>query len=197
MHYIKQNLKADQPTFVLFHGTGGDEESLLPIASYIQPDYGLISLRGEVDENGAKRFFKRKAEGVYDVEDLHQRSKDIMETLKNISEEENIPLDKMIPLGFSNGANIIIDLLITQVWPVKQALILAPMYPVAIETEPDFSDLSVFLSMGKNDPIVPLEESQHVVQIFEEAGADVFKVWVNSHEITQEVILGARQFLGL
>lgn len=49
------------------------------------------------------------------------------------------------------------------------------------------SDVDVLLSMGKNDPIVSIDQSEHVINLFKHQGAQVTEVWVNSHEITQNL----------
>ncbi|SUM37537.1 phospholipase [Mammaliicoccus fleurettii] len=49
--------------------------------------------------------------------------------------------------------------------------------------------------MGERDPIVTKEQSERVIQIFKERNATVSETWVNSHELTQEAVLAAREIL--
>ena len=70
MEHIYRPGKDNAPTLILLHGTGGDETDLIPLGTALNPNYNLLSIRGEVNENGMNRYFKRLAEGVYDEEDL-------------------------------------------------------------------------------------------------------------------------------
>lgn len=131
------------------------------------------------------RFFKRLGEGKYDLEDLEYRTNRLISFLKEASERYNFDLSKAIPVGFSNGSNIAISMILHPDTSFEKALLYAPLYPVDLVNNKDLSDMNVLLSMGQNDPIVPVEASENVITIFESRGAQVEQVWVNSHELTQ------------
>lgn len=183
MKYIYNPGKEGMPIFITLHGTGGDETNLLPVAEVLNPDFGAIGIRGNVIENGMNRYFKRKAEGVYDMEDLAIRGQELKKFILELADKYNFSTEQVILLGFSNGSNIAINLLLQDDNPFKYAMLLAPMYPVEIEESKDLSNLEIFLSMGEHDPIVPLSESERVINIFKNQGATVQGLWVNSHEI--------------
>lgn len=193
-HIFKQG-QPDAPTFILLHGTGGDENDLLPLAQVLNPDYNVLSIRGEVSENGMNRFFKRHGEGQYDVEDLNYRTDRILAFLSEAAEKYEFDLSKAVPVGFSNGSNIAISMMLRENTTFKKALLYAPLYPIEITTDKDFSDAQILLSMGENDPIVPLAESKRVIDIFSSRGADVTTVWVNSHELTQSGVVAGQEVL--
>lgn len=193
-HIFKQG-QPDAPTFILLHGTGGDENDLLPLAQVLNADYNVLSIRGEVSENGMNRFFKRHGEGQYDVEDLNYRTDRILAFLSEAAEKYEFDLSKAVPVGFSNGSNIAISMMLRENTTFKKALLYAPLYPIEIITNKDFSDAQILLSMGENDPIVPLAESKRVIDIFSSRGADVTTVWVNSHELTQSGVVAGQEVL--
>ncbi|EGQ3421185.1 alpha/beta hydrolase [Staphylococcus pseudintermedius] len=193
-HIFKQG-EPSQPTFVLLHGTGGDEHDLLPVAEMLDPSYNVLGVRGNVSENGMNRFFKRHGEGQYDVEDLKFRTTELHEFLESAANQYNFDLDKVVLVGFSNGSNIAISLMLEENMPYKKGLLFAPLYPLKVPENLDLSGKSVYLSMGKNDPIVPVSESEHVRAIFKDRGADVTEYWVNSHELTQGTVLAAKETL--
>lgn len=195
-HLFRKAKRMDAPTFILLHETGGDEHSLLPSADFLNPDYGVLSIRGNVNEHGALRFFKRKAEGVYDVQDLQQRALVLKDFIIEASEKYAFDLSKAIIVGFSNGANIAIELLLKDQSIFNKAILMAPMYPVPISETHSLSHQKIFISMGKQDPIVPISESERVVTLFESRKADVTTFWVQSHEINMLLLYQVKEWLG-
>ena len=191
--YIRDRGK---PVFLLLHGTGGDERDLLPLAEMLDPSYNVLSVKGEISENGMARYFKRRAEGDYDLEDLEYRGQELYDFIKESSKEYEFNLEDVIPVGFSNGSNMAINLILRESTPFQKALLFAPLYPLDLQdNQKDLSNFKVFLSMGKQDPIVTQEQSERVIEIFKERGAEVHETWVNSHEITQEAVLAAKEIL--
>lgn len=195
MEHIFKEGEANAPTFILLHGTGGDEHDLLPLAQVLNPKYNVLSVRGEISENGMNRFFKRHGEGQYDVEDLKYRTDRLISFLKEAAESYGFDLTRTIPVGFSNGANIAISMILHQDISFEAALLYAPLYPIEIAQDKDLSDMHVLLSMGEHDPIVTTEDSAHVIDIFESRGANVDQVWVNSHELTQASVKAGQDVL--
>src|SRR5688572_17733427 len=74
LHRFEPASSPGRPTILLLHGTGGDENDLLPLGRMAAPGSALISPRGQVLENGAPRFFRRLSEGVFDEADVRQRA---------------------------------------------------------------------------------------------------------------------------
>ena len=194
-HIFKQG-EQGKPVFLLLHGTGGDERDLLPLAEMLDPSYNVLSVKGEISENGMARYFKRRAEGDYDLEDLEYRGQELYDFIKESSKEYEFNLEAVIPVGFSNGSNMAINLILRESTPFQKALLFAPLYPLDLQdNQKDLSNFKVFLSMGKQDPIVTQEQSERVIEIFKVRGAEVHETWVNSHEITQEAVLAAKEIL--
>lgn len=193
--YIFNEGKAGEPVLILLHGTGADENNLLPVAEAIAPEATVFSIRGNVSENGMNRYFKRHGEGQYDVEDLMQRGKELYQFIEEKSEEYDFSLEDVILFGFSNGSNIGLNMLLLEEAKFNKAMLYAPMYPVEIAHGVDLADAKIFLSMGENDPIVPKAESERVIDIFESRGADVTEFWVNSHEINGDNLLAGKEWL--
>ncbi|UXR76837.1 MULTISPECIES: alpha/beta hydrolase [unclassified Staphylococcus] len=194
-HIFKQG-EQGKPVFLLLHGTGGSETDLLPLAEMLDPTYSVLSVKGKVSENGMARFFKRLGEGKYDLEDLEYRGKELFHFVKTAAEKYNFKLEDVIPVGFSNGSNIAINLILREETPFQKALLFAPLYPVDVEdNQKDLSEFEVFLSMGENDPIVTKEQSKDVINIFKERNAKVNETWVNSHEMTQAAVLAGKKIL--
>lgn len=193
--YIYNEGKADEPVIVLLHGTGADEKNLIPVTDAIAPNSTVLSIRGNVSENGMNRYFKRHGEGQYDVEDLMTRGKELYAFIAEKAKEYNFALEDVVLFGFSNGSNIGINMMLLEDSKINKGMLYAPMYPVDLSEDPDLSDTKVLLSMGENDPIVPKAESDRVIDIFESRGAKVDQIWVNSHEINEKNLIAGKQWL--
>lgn len=196
MHYIFNKGQKNKPIFLLLHGTGADERDLLPLAKMLDDSFGVLSVRGNVTENGMNRYFKRLGFGQYDLEDLKYRGQELLDFITKISETEGFELKDLIPVGFSNGSNIAIHLLLREDVDIKRSILFAPLYPVDVsDNSKDMSDVKVLLSMGDNDPMVSPEDNKYVEQIFTSRGADVTKINVHGHEITNDAVTFARKWL--
>lgn len=195
MNYIYNEKKKGAPVFVLLHGTGGTETDLVSLAELLHPEYNVLGIRGNVQENGMNRFFKRHGEGQYDWEDLAFRGNELYEFIVKKSKEYDFKLEDTVLVGFSNGSNIAIHMMLEQPGTFKKAALFAPLYPADLAETHDFSDVEVFLSLGEGDPIVPESESKRVIRLFEERGAHVTTAWVKGHSLTQEVAQQAKNWL--
>ena len=193
-HVYKENKKG-APVFVLLHGTGGTETDLLPLAQALNPEYNVLGIRGNVKENCMNRYFRRLGEGNYDWEDLEFRGNELYTFIAEKAKEYDFKLEDVIFVGFSNGSNIAIQLMLQQADKFKKAMLFAPLYPADIEVKEDFSDVNVFLSLGKADPIVPEVESERVIQLFENRNADVTHIWVKGHTLPQEALAAGKAWL--
>lgn len=190
--YIYREGKANHPVLILLHGTGGDEQNLLPVAEALDEEATVVSIRGNVSENGMNRYFKRLGEGNYDWDDLEKRGKELSAFIEQLADEHDFSLDDAIYLGFSNGSNIAMNMLLRAETIVNKGMLFAPMYPTDPAETLNLSDREIFLSMGENDPIVPLAESHRVIKTFTDVDAEVTEHWVNSHELNQAALLAGK-----
>jgi len=192
LKHIYKEGKANRPTLLLLHGTGGTENDLLPIGNFIDPDGGILSVRGEVLENGMPRFFRRLAEGVFDLEDLVKRTEDLNTFINKAAEDYGFDRNNVIAVGYSNGANIAASLMFHYADTLKGAILLHPMVPVRDKGLPSLDGTSVFIGAGTNDPICPMDEAKDLKNLLESAGADVHVHWENfGHSLTQSEIQAA------
>lgn len=169
--------RAGQPTLVLLHGTGGNEDDLLPLGRRLAESAGLLSPRGAVSENGMPRWFRRLAEGVFDQADLAERTDELADFLADAARAYGFGEDRVIAVGFSNGANIAASLLLRRPEALRAAVLFAPMVPFEPEALPDLSHAGVFVSAGRVDPICPPEQAERLVELLSDAGAAVTLRW--------------------
>lgn len=195
-HIFRKGTDPAAPTLLLLHGTGGDENDLLPLADRIHPSASVLSVRGNVLENGMPRFFRRLAEGVFDEEDLVFRTQELNEFLEQASVEYKFERDNIIAVGYSNGANIAGSLLFHYPDVLKGAILYHPMVPRRGIPLPDMSQVPVFIGAGTNDPICSPLETKELQQLLSEAGAAVTLHWESyGHQLTvKEVDASAKWF---
>ncbi|MGJ7913352.1 alpha/beta hydrolase [Neobacillus sp. LXY-1] len=188
-HIFNKGQDPRKPTLLLLHGTGGNELDLLPIAGRIDEDASVLSVRGNVLENGIPRFFRRLAEGVFDEEDLIFRTKELNDFLDEASKKYSFNRDHIIAIGYSNGANIAASLLFHYQNALKGAILHHPMVPRKGIELPDLTGKSVFIAAGTNDPICSPLESRELQTLLEKANANVELHWENrGHQLSiQEV----------
>ncbi|WP_277631126.1 alpha/beta hydrolase, partial [Atopococcus tabaci] len=184
-HIFEKGSDQTKPTLLLLHGTGGTERDLLPLAERVAPGANILSVRGNISENGMPRFFRRLAEGVFDEEDLIFRTKELNDFLDEAAEEYAFDRRNVLALGYSNGANIAGSLLFHYQDALAGAILHHPMVPRRGIDLPDLTRTPVFIGAGTNDPICPAEESEELKALLSEAGATVDLHWENfGHQLT-------------
>src|SRR5438874_10819679 len=97
---------------LLLHGTGGNERDLIPLGRQVDATASLLSPRGKVLENGMPRFFRRLAEGVFDLKDLKIRTTELADFVAAAAQHYGFSSDKVVAVGYSNGANIAASVLL-------------------------------------------------------------------------------------
>jgi predicted esterase len=158
---------------LLLHGTGGNEDDLLPLGRQLDPAAALLSPRGQVLENGQPRFFRRLAEGVFDEEDVIRRAHELAEFVGAAAARYEFDPKHVTAVGYSNGANVAAAVLLLQPEVLAAAILLRAMVPLIPSALPDLADRRVLISSGEQDPIVPKENANQLAAMLREAGADV------------------------
>lgn len=159
-------------TPLLLHGTGGDEHDLIPLGRELDPA-ALISPRGKVLENGHPRFFRRLAERVFDQEDLKMRTEELADFVSAATAYHEINPNKLVEVGYSNGANIAASILLRRAGVLARAVLLRAMIPFAPETLPDLSGTRIWIGGGQQDTIILPGDTQQLADLLEQAGAQV------------------------
>jgi predicted esterase len=183
-------------TLLLLHGTGGDEHDLVPIAAQLAPGVNVLSPRGRVLENGASRFLRRLAMGVFDEEDLKAQAADLAQFVRDAAHHYGLDARRMYALGYSNGANMAAAMLLLHPKALAGAVLLRPMLPLEVESPPDLSGKAAFLAAGTQDPWSPPERVQALAEHLEQAGAVVQLHWqTGGHQLYAEELVAAQAWL--
>ena len=183
-------------TLLLLHGTGGDEHDLLALGRELAPGASLLSPRGNVLEGAMPRFFKRLAEGVFDLADLERRTKDLAAFVREAAESYDFDLDRITAVGFSNGANIAASVLLRDPGLLKRAVLFRAMVPFEPEQPPRLKGTSVYIGAGRLDPIIPQANVERLAAILRDGGATVTLDWQPAgHGLTKADVDNARYWL--
>ncbi len=187
---------SSERTLLLLHGTGGNERDLIPLGRELDANASLLSPRGKVLENGMPRFFRRLAEGVFDVEDLRKRTHELADFVIAAAKHYQIDRKKLVAVGYSNGANIAASMLLLRPETFASAILFRAMVPLSPESQPDLSSVRVWIGAGAFDPIVPASETTRLADLLRRARADVtIRFFQGGHELTGDDVEVARDWL--
>ena len=195
--FIPASTRPDQVTLLLLHGTGGNEQDLIPLGQELYPRAAILSPRGKVLESGMPRFFRRLAEGVFDIEDLKFRTHELADFVRKASKVYKFDLRYIISIGYSNGANIASSLLLIHPEIMTSAVLFRAMVPFIPEKVPNLTGKNIFIGAGQYDPIVPRKQTKTLFGFFEKAGANVVLHFEENsgHELGYDEISAAKDWL--
>ena len=183
-------------TLLLLHGTGGNERDLIPLGRELDPNASLLSPRGKILENGMPRFFRRLAEGVFDLEDLKTRTLELADFVTASARHYKLAANHIVGVGYSNGANIAASMLLLRPEIMHAAILFRAMVPLIPDKLPDLSSVRVWISAGDQDPIIPASEAKRLAELLRSAGADVtIRFAKAAHGLTSDDVTTARDWL--
>ena len=184
IHRFVPATTAGRPPLLLLHGTGGDENDLLPLGEAIAPGSALLSPRGKVSERGMPRFFRRLSEGVFDEEDVRLRAGELAAFISEARAAYG--LEAPIALGLSNGANIAAALLLLHPGALAGAVLLRPMPVLRDPPRADLTGTPVLMLSGTSDPLVTAEQAKRLAETLSASGAAVeHRVLPAGHNLSQ------------
>ena len=184
------------PTLLLLHGTGGNEQDLLSLGRELLPGAGVLSPRGKVLERGMPRFFRRLAEGVFDLDDLRQRTAELADFVRAAAEHYTFDATRVTAVGFSNGANMAASLLLLAPGVLDRAVLFRAMVPIVPDPIPSIANARVLVSNGRDDPLVPVAETERLGALLTSAGARVAIRWQQAgHQLVHGDVVEAAAWL--
>jgi phospholipase/carboxylesterase len=159
-------------TLLLLHATGGDERQLLGLGRELAPAATLLSPRGQVLENGfTRRFFRRQGRLELDIPDLLARTDDLAEFVTTSTARYELDAGRVLAVGYSNGANIAVSLLLRHPSTLAGAVLLRPTLPYVPDHPPSLDGKPILLLGGERDPYVPRERYAELIAILTAGGA--------------------------
>jgi predicted esterase len=196
--FIPAEDKSSAEALIVLHGTGGDENDLIGIGQAIAPGAAILSPRGNVLENGAPRFFKRLAEGVFDPKEVRSRAEELASFIRAAISKYGLNPERIFAMGYSNGANVASTVMLIDSELLRGAILFRPMLVLETDVQSDLSGKGVFISAGKMDPIVPVKSVVRLVELFEASQADVTLKWQQAgHNLLPSEVREAADWLVL
>ncbi|WP_284139381.1 dienelactone hydrolase family protein [Virgibacillus sp. LDC-1] len=173
MRYFFHRSKHSADTFILFHGTGGRETDLLRVAGNVNPYFSVFGIRGNVIENGQRRYFKRLKDGSFDKIDLKARTQIMLQFIEQKLKEYQAGETRLHLIGYSNGANMAVNLLLHSPEHFQSAVLLHPSASPHAISHANLSNVPVFITAGATDHIVAPGEAVTLKRQLTESGASV------------------------
>lgn len=190
--------EADDPAYVglLLHGTGADQHDLVPLGRQLAPDEPLLSPLGKVREDGMPRWFRRVEQGVFDEDSIRERAAELAGFLDEARDAYDLPADRFVALGFSNGANIAAALLLLHPDALRGAVLMRGMIPLVPDGLPDLHGVPVYMANAHNDQLIPTDEANQLASLLDDAGADLTHKWSDGHhQLSQAELEPIRRWL--
>ena len=195
-HIFQAAADREAPTLLLLHGTGGNEHDLIPLAERIAPAAAVLSPRGKVLEGHLPRFFRRLAEGVFDLEDLRFRTYELAGFVEASAARYGFDVKRVVAVGFSNGANIAASLLLLAPGVLSGAILFRAMVPIVPDPLPSLPGKRILMSNGRSDPLIPAAQAEVLADLFRRCRADVTLEWQpGGHNLTKRDVELASRFL--
>jgi predicted esterase len=196
--FVRADDSASGETLLVLHGTGGDENDLVGIGQTVAPGAAILSPRGNVLENGAPRFFKRLAEGVFDPKEVRSRAEELTRFIRAAIAKYDLDASRIYALGYSNGANIASTVMFIEPRLLQGAVLFRPMLVYEPEERGDLSGARVFISAGRIDPIVPVKSVERLAKLFQSSHAEVTLKWQQTgHNLVPGEVREAADWLAL
>jgi len=196
--FVRADDSASGETLLVLHGTGGNENDLVGIGQTVAPGAAILSPRGNVLENGAPRFFKRLAEGVFDPQEVRSRAEELTRFIRAAIAKYDLDASRIYALGYSNGANIASTVMFIEPRLLQGAVLFRPMLVYEPEEQGDLTGASVFISAGRIDPIVPVKSVERLAKLFQSSQAEVTLKWQQTgHNLVPGEVREAADWLAL
>jgi predicted esterase len=196
--FVSAEGPASGETLIVLHGTGGNENDLVGIGQTVAPGAAILSPRGNVLENGAPRFFKRLAEGVFDPKEVRSRAEELARFIRAAITKYGLDASRIYALGYSNGANIASTVMFIHPELLQGAVLFRPMFVYEPQELGDLSGAGVFISVGRLDPIVSVRSIERLLHLFESSHAEVtLKRQTAGHNLVPSEVREAADWLAL
>lgn len=177
-------------TLLLLHGTGGDEFDLINLGKAIDPEASYLSPRGMHLESGMNRFFERYPDGSFNEESIDVAVQELAGFVQAAVASYGIDPINIFGVGFSNGANTLAALMVSEPDLLFGAALFGSTKPYASVAAVNLTGKKIWLANGDQDSYAPISVSQSWTAELKDFGADV--TWLRhagGHQISAEHVV--------
>jgi phospholipase/carboxylesterase len=164
---------------ILIHGWMGDENSMWVLARKLSPNYTILAPRGiyPVAEGGFSwREIRPGSWGKATIEDLRPAAKALLAFIDDWSTASGIDAGQFGLIGFSQGAALAYTMALIHPERVKKFAAVSGFIPENGENllaSKLYSGKSIFITHGRQDHLIPVEQARRAVKMQKRAGAQV------------------------
>lgn len=185
-------------TLVTLHGTGGTENDFLFLNDQLLSTYNILGMKGNTNENGATRFFRRKSATIFDQDNIKKEAIKLNEFIHEWMKKYKMNIDQFVFLGYSNGANMLLATMFYFPETIKNAVLLRPMLPFTPKEAVNLSETTILMNYAPNDELIPENDSIKLVVYLRKQQAHVtFQTYRSGHQLSAEEIADIIRFIQL
>jgi phospholipase/carboxylesterase len=176
------------PSLFIMHGIGSNEQNMLSLVNGLEEQFYIFSIRGHLSQPPGFAYFTIQGYGKPHREVFDEGVSKLTSFIDYACEQ--YPLDKshLYLLGFSQGAILAMTLGLTLGSKIKGIVALSGYIPAFVKEEykvKPVDEVSVFISHGEMDQVLPFEWGIANEEYFRGLGAEVtFKTYPEGHTVS-------------
>jgi phospholipase/carboxylesterase len=187
-----QNIKPGEtyPALFVLHGIGSNELNMLSLVEGLEDSFYIFSIRGHLSHGPGFAFFTIQGYGKPHRDVFDEGVNNLTNFIDYASQQYPLDTSRFYLLGFSQGAILSMSLGLTLGNKIKGVVALSGYIPQFVKEEYNVKpgeQLSVFVSHGEMDQVLPFEWGTQNVEYFNQLGIPVtFKTYPEGHTVSYE-----------
>jgi phospholipase/carboxylesterase len=188
---------------LLIHGWMGDENSMGVLARNLSSEMAILAPRGifAVPEGGYSwRVIRSGTWGMASLEEFRPAADALIALVDDWSASIGLDGSQFELMGFSQGAALAYTLAVLHPSRIRRLAALSGFIPTggpALLAGQALSEKPVFISHGRQDDMIPVEQSRQAAAQLQQAGAQVTYCESDAgHKVSKECLKQMEKFFG-
>lgn len=178
------------PALFVMHGIGSNEQNMLSLVNGLEGSFYIFSVRGHLTQGPGFAYFTIQGYGKPHREVFDEGINKLANLIEHVTVKYPIDPTQFYLLGFSQGAIVSMTLALTLGNKIKGVVALSGYIPQFVKEEymiKPGNQLSVFVSHGEYDQVLPYEWGKENVEYFTQLGVPVtFKSYPEGHTVSEQ-----------
>jgi phospholipase/carboxylesterase len=181
LHYLVREPKVKTekvPLVILLHGVGSNEQSMFTLAGTLPDNFKVVSARGPLTlGTGSYAWFQVQfgANGpMINEAQAENARREIIRFIDDLKTVEEFDQEQVYLMGFSQGGIMSYNVAFTEPEKIKGIVVmggrLLPEIKPLVVSEDRLKKLRVFVSHGKQDPVLPYAYAEGAVGYLKSKG---------------------------